>query len=208
MYPVTTTIVQNAVEPHQLGTATGALNFARQLGGAIIVAAFGTIVLGGIDAGGHGLTLEMLRGGAQLAGADFATCSAGCSPPARCSSRLGLIAVLVIEERPLRGPRREPGSAAADPAGKSASAVRHRRHSCPAARCALQHRRDSQRDVALQRDSIAGSVSGDEHFPSGRAGAGPRATERPKRRAPRAPRTAGSRAPAPAGRRSRAARGR
>ena len=63
MYPVTTTIVQNAVAPHQLGTATGALNFARQLGGAIIVAAFGAIVLGGIDTGGHGLTLEMLRGG-------------------------------------------------------------------------------------------------------------------------------------------------
>ena len=57
MYPVTTTIVQNSVAPHQLGTATGALNFARQLGGAIIVAAFGTIVLGGIDTGGHGLTL-------------------------------------------------------------------------------------------------------------------------------------------------------
>ena len=72
MYPVTTTIVQNAVAPHQLGTATGALNFARQLGGAIIVAAFGTIVLGGIDTGGHGLTLDMLRGGAHAAGADFA----------------------------------------------------------------------------------------------------------------------------------------
>ena len=72
MYPVTTTIVQNSVAPHQLGTATGALNFARQLGGAIIVAAFGTIVLGGIDTGGHGLTLEMLRGGAHVAGADFA----------------------------------------------------------------------------------------------------------------------------------------
>ena len=28
MYPMTTTIVQNAVAPHQLGIATGALNFA------------------------------------------------------------------------------------------------------------------------------------------------------------------------------------
>src|SRR5439155_13281284 len=72
MYPVTTTIVQNAVEPHQLGTATGTLNFCRQLGGAIIVAAFGAIILGGIDTGGKGLTLEMLTGGAARAGADFA----------------------------------------------------------------------------------------------------------------------------------------
>src|SRR5205823_3475743 len=52
MYPVTTTIVQNAVAPDRLGTATGALNFARQLGGAMIVAAFSAIVLGGIDSGG------------------------------------------------------------------------------------------------------------------------------------------------------------
>ena len=87
MYPVTTTIVQNSVAPHQLGTATGALNFARQLGGAIIVAAFGTIVLGGIDTGGHGLTLDMLRGGAQAAPAPISRCcSAGCSRRARCSS--------------------------------------------------------------------------------------------------------------------------
>ena len=88
MYPVTTTIVQNSVAPHQLGTATGALNFARQLGGAIIVAAFGTIVLGGIDTGGHGLTLEMLRGGGASRPAPISRCcSAGCSRRARCSLR-------------------------------------------------------------------------------------------------------------------------
>ena len=54
MYPVTTTIVQNVVAPHQLGVATGALNFLRLLGGAIIVAAFGAIVVGGIGAAGRG----------------------------------------------------------------------------------------------------------------------------------------------------------
>ena len=86
MYPVTTTIVQNTVQPHQLGTATGALNFARQLGGAIIVAAFGTILIGGIDSGGHGLTLEMLRGGAGTPAPICRRCSAGCSRPARASS--------------------------------------------------------------------------------------------------------------------------
>ena len=109
MYPVTTTIVQNAVAPHQLGIATGALNFARQLGGAIIVAAFGTIVLGGIDTGGHGLTLEMLRGGAQSPAPISRCCSAGCSRRARCSCAAGLVAVLVIEERPLRGPAADRG---------------------------------------------------------------------------------------------------
>src|SRR5262245_34645853 len=46
MYPMSTIVMQNAVKPHQLGTATGTLNFFRTLGGAIIVAAFGAIVLG------------------------------------------------------------------------------------------------------------------------------------------------------------------
>jgi MFS family permease len=107
MYPVTTTVVQNAVAPHQLGTATGALNFARQLGGAIIVAAFGTILIGGIDAGGHGLTLELLRGGGKLAGADFAPLFRAMFAAGAVFLVAGLIAVLATEERPLRGPRQE-----------------------------------------------------------------------------------------------------
>jgi EmrB/QacA subfamily drug resistance transporter len=108
MYPVTTTIVQNAVAPHQLGIATGALNFARQLGGAIIVAAFGTIVLGGVDSGGHGLTLEMLRGGAHVAGADFAQLFGWLFAAGAVFLAAGLAAVLAIEERPLRGPQPNP----------------------------------------------------------------------------------------------------
>ena len=109
MYPVTTTIVQNTVTPQQLGTATGALNFARQLGGAIIVAAFGTILLGGIDIGGQGLggqglTLEMLRGGTGLASANLALVFRWMFAAGAGFLALGLVAVLAIEERPLRGP--------------------------------------------------------------------------------------------------------
>jgi MFS family permease len=113
MYPVTTTIVQNSVAPHQLGTATGALNFARQLGGAIIVAAFGTIVLGGLDTGGHGLTLETLRGGAHVASVDFALLFRWLFAAGAAFCVAGLVAVLAIEEQPLRGP-------AADLASRSA----------------------------------------------------------------------------------------
>ena len=110
MYPVTTTIVQNSVAPHQLGTATGALNFARQLGGAIIVAAFATIVLGGIDSGGHGLTLDMLRGGAQ-------------------AGRRRFRAVVPLAVRGRRGlPRRRPRRRAVDRGAAAARArVRNRR---------------------------------------------------------------------------------
>ena len=42
--PVTTVAIQNAVLPHQMGTATGTMNFFRSLGGALIVAAFGAVV--------------------------------------------------------------------------------------------------------------------------------------------------------------------
>jgi EmrB/QacA subfamily drug resistance transporter len=106
MYPVTTTIVQNAVPPHQLGTATGALNFARQLGGTLIVAAFGSILLGGFAGGEHALTLDRLRaGGGQ--GADFAALFRLMFGAGAGFLALGLVAVLAIEERPLRGPARD-----------------------------------------------------------------------------------------------------
>jgi EmrB/QacA subfamily drug resistance transporter len=45
--PVTTVAIQNAVPLHQLGTATGVMSFFRALGGAIAVAGFGALVLGG-----------------------------------------------------------------------------------------------------------------------------------------------------------------
>jgi EmrB/QacA subfamily drug resistance transporter len=104
MYPMTTTLVQNAVAPHQLGIATGALNFARQLGGAFIVAAFGAIVLGGADTGGHGLTLETLRGGAGHAGADFAGVFGLLFAAGSAFLVAGLVAMLTVKEQPLRGP--------------------------------------------------------------------------------------------------------
>ncbi len=49
VYPVATVAVQNAVPRHQLGIATGTMNFFRALFSAIIVAGFGAIVLGGIN---------------------------------------------------------------------------------------------------------------------------------------------------------------
>ena len=42
--PITTVAIQNAVLPHQMGTATGTMNFFRSLGGALLVAGFGAIL--------------------------------------------------------------------------------------------------------------------------------------------------------------------
>ncbi|TDR93875.1 MDR family MFS transporter [Enterovirga rhinocerotis] len=47
VFPVVTVALQNAAPIHHLGTATATMNFMRQLAGAIIVAIFGAIALGG-----------------------------------------------------------------------------------------------------------------------------------------------------------------
>ena len=102
MYPTSTIVMQNAVKLHQLGIATGALNFFRLLGGAIIVAVFGAMVLG--SAGGHGgiATLEKLAAGH----ADFAPAFRLVFAAAGIFLAIALACLLVLEERPLHGPVR------------------------------------------------------------------------------------------------------
>jgi MFS family permease len=100
MYPASTIVMQNGVKPHQLGTATGALNFFRLLGGAIVVAAFGAIVLG--RAGGGVMTLEKL----QAAHADFAPAFRMVFVAGALFLVVALGCVMAVEERPLHGPIR------------------------------------------------------------------------------------------------------
>ena len=102
MYPTSTIVMQNAVKLHQMGTATGTLNFFRLLGGAIIVAAFGAIVLG--SAGEHaGIgTLETLSAGH----ADFAPAFRMVFIAAAIFLAIALACVIAVEEYPLHGPVR------------------------------------------------------------------------------------------------------
>src|SRR6516164_4852327 len=102
MYPMSTIVMQNAVKPHQLGTATGTLNFFRTLGGAIVVAIFGAIVLGGggDDAGVR--TVERLA----AAHADLAPEFQGVFIAAAICVAIGFGSLLAVEERPLHGPLR------------------------------------------------------------------------------------------------------
>ncbi len=105
LFPVTTVSVQNAVLPYQLGTTTGALNFFRQLAGAVIVAVFGAIVLGG--AGAPGITVEDLATqGSSLAQGDLAVVFRWLFAAAATCLALGLVLLGAMEERPLRGRRR------------------------------------------------------------------------------------------------------
>jgi multidrug resistance protein len=106
MYPMTTVLIQNAVLPHQFGVATGTLNFFRLLGGTIVVAGFGAIVLGTIDASGERTVIEQLSRGAVREGnlSDFAAAFAWVFAAAAACLVVALVALAFVEERPLRGP--------------------------------------------------------------------------------------------------------
>ena len=103
VYPVATVAVQNAVPRHQLGIATGSLNFFRSLLSAVIVAILGAILLGGMNlkGGEAGLSVDSLRasaGGMELAALFrwvFATTAAVLSA--------ALLWLILLEERPLPG---------------------------------------------------------------------------------------------------------
>ena len=102
MYPMSTIVMQNAVKPHQLGTATGTLNFFRTLGGAIIVAVFGAIVLSsGVD-GARVITLERLA----AAHGDLAPAFRSVFIAAVICLAIAFCSLLAVEERPLHGPLR------------------------------------------------------------------------------------------------------
>jgi EmrB/QacA subfamily drug resistance transporter len=107
--PVTTVAIQNAVELHQLGTATGTMNFFRSLGGAVAVAVFGAIVLGGIVApGANPENLAAIRGGGDLAGAFHRLFLA-----ATVGVALGLASFLAMAERPLHSGKTPAGNGTA-----------------------------------------------------------------------------------------------
>ena len=102
MYPVSTVVMQNVVKPHQLGTATGTLNFFRTLGGAILVAVFGAIVLGGVGDGSGVMTLEKLAAGHG----DLAPAFRWVFVAAAVCLGISLACLLAVEEHPLHGPVR------------------------------------------------------------------------------------------------------
>src|SRR6266536_702272 len=104
LFPVTTVSVQNAVLPHQLGTATGVMNFFRSLGGALMVSVFGAIVRGGSATQGKPrVTLETLAGELGNAGAGLGGVFRWVFAAAACCLAVGLVCLLLMEERPLRG---------------------------------------------------------------------------------------------------------
>jgi EmrB/QacA subfamily drug resistance transporter len=102
LLPVSTVSIQNAVRPHELGTATGVANFFRSIGGAFIVAIFGSIILGlsGIDGASsfEALATAEGRNGAEIGHAFRYVFAA-----AMVGFILSLYFLARMEELPLKG---------------------------------------------------------------------------------------------------------
>jgi EmrB/QacA subfamily drug resistance transporter len=107
VYPVATVAIQNAAPPRHLGTATGAINFFRALASTLAVAIMGAILLGHLGAtvqrGGTGI--EVLTQ-AAAGSFDMAGMFRWLFAAAAIFLALALAAILLMEERPLRGPAR------------------------------------------------------------------------------------------------------
>jgi predicted MFS family arabinose efflux permease len=98
MFPFTIVVVQNAVAPHQLGIATGTMNFFRALGSTFIVTGFGAIVLA---AGAP--AVRSLPDGTVLVGADAGEAFRWVFAAAIACLLVALACLGGLEERPLRG---------------------------------------------------------------------------------------------------------
>ncbi len=114
LYPVTTIAIQNAVPLHQLGIATGAMNFFRQLTGAVAVAGFAAIVLHG--AGDYAGPATAALPVTDLAPPELVQAFHWIFVAAAIALGVGLLCLAAMEERPLRG--RVPGPSASTAPGE------------------------------------------------------------------------------------------
>jgi EmrB/QacA subfamily drug resistance transporter len=105
VYPVATVSIQNAVPVAQVGTATGAMNFFRALASTLAVAIMGAILLASLGATPErGAGVELLAEAAGAAGIDLAAVFRFVFAAADIFVALALVAMLRLEELPLRGP--------------------------------------------------------------------------------------------------------
>jgi EmrB/QacA subfamily drug resistance transporter len=114
VFPIATVSIQNAVHRHDVGTATGTMNFFRALGSALAVAIMGAILLAGLgitpERGGVGLEVAAVHAGAGGVASVFRFVFAA----ALVASVLTVIALVMMEERPLGGPVRKETPAPAE----------------------------------------------------------------------------------------------
>ena len=103
VFPLATVCIQNAVEPHQLGIATGVMNFFRALVAALMVALMGAIMLAGFGVAPDGARAAGVLIAAGAAAGDAAHVFRWVFAAAAAFLVVGLIALIRLPERPLRG---------------------------------------------------------------------------------------------------------
>ncbi|MDQ8728569.1 MDR family MFS transporter [Bradyrhizobium sp. LHD-71] len=110
MFSTTMATMQNAVARSQIGTATGAMNYARALMSSFAVAGFTAILMAALSAGGAGReNLDLAR---ELSGADAMSAFRYIFATAGLMMAGAALSMALMEERPLAGPERdqaEPG---------------------------------------------------------------------------------------------------
>jgi MFS family permease len=104
-YPTVTVSIQNAVAHRQIGVAMGAMNFFRALASAFVVAVMGAIMLADLGASPQ-------RGGASSSAFIATAANASLDDLGRAFSHIfavavifliiGVVALMIMEERPLR----------------------------------------------------------------------------------------------------------
>jgi MFS family permease len=103
VYPVTTVSIQNAVPYYQVGIAMGALNFFRALASAFAVAVMGAILLAGLGVTPqHGAAVSVVTSTMSASGADVADVFRWVFASAWIFLALSLVALILMEELPLR----------------------------------------------------------------------------------------------------------
>ena len=102
VYPVTTVSIQNAVPHYQVGVAMGALNFFRSLVSAFVVAVIGAILLAGFGVTPHGGSVSAVAATMNAARADAAIVFRYVFLAALIFLIFSLLALWIMEERPLR----------------------------------------------------------------------------------------------------------
>lgn len=120
LLPVTTVGMQNAVARQQMGVATGTLNFFRSLASSLIVALFGSIVLGGIG-GGAGVSVDVLA--RTAASVDLAAVFRFVFLAGTLILGFSLAFLIAMEQKPLRGPssKEQPAPVAPNPMASEAA---------------------------------------------------------------------------------------
>jgi EmrB/QacA subfamily drug resistance transporter len=99
--PTTTVAIQNAVELHELGTATGTMNFFRQLASAVTVAIFGALL------NASGISEAALHSVASVPPGGFTSIFAATA----IGFAVAFVFILWMKERPLRSAARHAAEA-------------------------------------------------------------------------------------------------